>query len=91
MRWTEQRNFEAVLGLMASGDLKVDSLISHRFEISEGKKAFELLGSNEPYLGILISYPNNDSAGNLDKQVSLQENRSEAVERNNADVAFIGQ
>ena len=35
VRWTEQRNFEAVLDLMSSGALIMEPLISHRFEIEE--------------------------------------------------------
>ena len=58
VRWTEQRNFEAVLYMMANGMLDVHSLISHRFDISEGKAAMELLSSNEPTLGILLNFSN---------------------------------
>src|SRR5690606_27330984 len=57
VRWTEQRNFEAALDLMASGVLDVSALVSHRFRIDEAPKAYELLMSNEPSLGILIQYP----------------------------------
>ena len=57
VRWTEQRNFEAVLDLMASGSVDVTPLITHRFEISEGKKAMDLLTADEPSMGILLNYP----------------------------------
>ena len=43
VRWTEQRNFEAVLDMMASGTLDVKPLITHRFKIEEAAKAYELL------------------------------------------------
>jgi predicted dehydrogenase/threonine dehydrogenase-like Zn-dependent dehydrogenase len=56
VRWTEQRNFEAVLGLMASGDIDVGKLISHRFPIDQAASAYEVLGNENP-LGILIQYP----------------------------------
>lgn len=62
VRWTEQRNFEAVLDLMASGALNVAPLISHRFPIDEGDKAMALLTSNEASLGILLTYPQVDVA-----------------------------
>jgi threonine dehydrogenase-like Zn-dependent dehydrogenase len=39
IRWTEQRNFEAVLDLMASGSIDVKPLISHRFAIEDAKVA----------------------------------------------------
>lgn len=56
VRWTEQRNFEAVLDMMALGHLNVKSLISHRLNISEAEKAYDLVGSAEPSLGILLKY-----------------------------------
>jgi predicted dehydrogenase/threonine dehydrogenase-like Zn-dependent dehydrogenase len=56
VRWTEQRNFEAVLDMMASGRLDVAPLISHRFAIQEAEKAYAVVGGNEPSLGILLAY-----------------------------------
>lgn len=57
VRWTEQRNFEAVLDLMAAGALQLEPLISHRFNLAEGADAMALLTSGEPSLGILLDYP----------------------------------
>jgi predicted dehydrogenase/threonine dehydrogenase-like Zn-dependent dehydrogenase len=57
VRWTEQRNFEAVLDMMMSGSLNVKKLISHRFDILEAKKAYDIVGGLEKSLGILITYP----------------------------------
>jgi predicted dehydrogenase/threonine dehydrogenase-like Zn-dependent dehydrogenase len=56
VRWTEQRNFEAVLDLMASGTLDVKPLITHRFAIEDGAQAMALLTSAEPSMGILLAY-----------------------------------
>lgn len=57
VRWTEQRNFEAVLDMMVSGSLNVKKLISHRFDILDAEKAYEIVGGLEKSLGILINYP----------------------------------
>ena len=57
VRWTEQRNFEAVLDMMAAGALDVTPLISHRFAIEEGGNAMDLLASGAPSMGILLIYP----------------------------------
>ncbi len=57
VRWTEQRNFEAVLDMMADGRLDVKPLISHRFSISQAEKAYELVGGAGPSLGIVLTYP----------------------------------
>lgn len=57
VRWTEQRNFEAVLDMMADGRIDVKPLISHRFQIKEAEKAYELVGGGGPSLGIILNYP----------------------------------
>ena len=57
VRWTEQRNFEAVLDMMAAGALDVKQLISHQFDINEAEKAYKLIVSDEHSLGILLTYP----------------------------------
>jgi len=57
VRWTEQRNFEAVLDMMADGRLDVKPLVSHRFAIDEAEKAYEVVGGAGPSLGILLQYP----------------------------------
>ena len=57
VRWTEQRNFEAVLDMMADGRLDVNPLVSHRFVIAEAERAYEVVGGSEASLGILLEYP----------------------------------
>ncbi|MFM2325745.1 MAG: hypothetical protein RL244_2624 [Pseudomonadota bacterium] len=57
VRWTEQRNFEAVLDMMAGGALDVAPLISHRFEFERAVEAYALLSGGEPSLGIVLQYP----------------------------------
>ena len=56
VRWTEQRNFQAVLDALAKGSLLTKPLISHSFPISQATAAYELLSSPEPSLGILLQY-----------------------------------
>lgn len=58
VRWTEQRNMQAVLDLMANGSLDVTPLISHRFAIDNATQAYDLIESqDQPYVGILLEYP----------------------------------
>jgi predicted dehydrogenase len=57
VRWTEQRNFDAVLDLMAGGRLNLEPLISHRFPLDRSVEAYDLLASGAPSLGILLKYP----------------------------------
>ncbi len=56
VRWTEQRNFEAVLDMLAGNRLETGSLISHRFPLGEAARAYDLIGGSEPVLGILLTY-----------------------------------
>ncbi|MDB4888767.1 MAG: dehydrogenase-like protein [Gemmatimonadetes bacterium] len=57
VRWTEQRNFEAVLDMMADGRLDVLPLISHRLPVTEVDRAYGLVTGAEPSLGIVLEYP----------------------------------
>jgi predicted dehydrogenase/threonine dehydrogenase-like Zn-dependent dehydrogenase len=57
VRWTEQRNLEAVLDMMAEGRLDVKPLISHRFALDQAEQAYALVGGAGPSLGILLQYP----------------------------------
>ncbi|MGQ9818156.1 MAG: bi-domain-containing oxidoreductase [bacterium] len=58
VRWTEQRNMQAVLDLMGSGKIDPSALITHRFKIDDALLAYDLIEKNEePYLGILLEYP----------------------------------
>jgi len=57
VRWTEQRNFEAVLDMMAEGKLDLGALITHRFAIEDAEKGYDVLTSVADSLGILLTYP----------------------------------
>lgn len=56
VRWTEQRNLEAVLDMMASGQLDVKPLITHRFSFEDATKAYDALTQDKSALGILLHY-----------------------------------
>ena len=62
VRWTEGRNFEAVLDLMAAGRLKVADLVTHCYEIDEATAAYELIEKRaDPYLAVQLTYPQPDA------------------------------
>lgn len=60
VRWTEQRNFEAVLDMMASGRMTVDLLISNRIPFDDAPRAYDLLTSDKSALGVLLLYSGRD-------------------------------
>jgi predicted dehydrogenase len=59
VRWTETRNMEAFLTLLADGKLNLKSLITHRIPIGQARDAYDLITGKvrEPFLGVLITYP----------------------------------
>ena len=61
VRWTEQRNFEAVLGGNAVGQLLVKELITHRIALDEAAVAYDKLLHDPEALGIVIEYPGNEN------------------------------
>src|SRR5206468_11172727 len=67
VRWTEQRNFEAVLDMLADGRLEVAPLISHRFPLDEAEQAYKLAVSETKSLAILLQYtePSTNSIADL--------------------------
>ena len=74
VRWTQQRNFQAVLQALATQSLRTDVLISHRFLIDQAATAYELLSSSEPSLGILLQYPG--TADHQQRIASLSDDHS---------------
>ncbi len=56
VRWTEQRNFEAVLDMLASGSIVVDPLRSASFDFDQAQQAYELLVNERSTLGVMLRY-----------------------------------
>ena len=94
VRWTEQRNFEAILDMMADGRLDMKPLISHRFKLADAADAYDLISDGNP-LGVLLEYDleqdHNNESGNVQRVISL--NPKADIKRHsaaNASLAFIG-
>jgi predicted dehydrogenase/threonine dehydrogenase-like Zn-dependent dehydrogenase len=58
VRWTETRNMEAFLQMLADRKISIAPLITHRFAIEDAERAYKLIDRNsrEPYLGVVIQY-----------------------------------
>ncbi|NVK74121.1 MAG: zinc-binding dehydrogenase [Oceanospirillaceae bacterium] len=92
VRWTEQRNFEAVLDLMASSKINVEPLISHRFELSNAVSAYERLDDKDS-LGIILKYqtPNNSEEKLTAQTVTLDTSKQGSGNvSGNGGVVFVG-
>jgi predicted dehydrogenase/threonine dehydrogenase-like Zn-dependent dehydrogenase len=55
VRWTEQRNFEAILELLAAKKLNTGCLVSHRFAFEQALEAYAVVGGGKA-LGIVLNY-----------------------------------
>jgi predicted dehydrogenase/threonine dehydrogenase-like Zn-dependent dehydrogenase len=71
VRWTEQRNFEAVLDMLASGQLNVAPLITHRFAFEDAPQAYAALTADKAGLGILLQY-DSPAAQRMVRSVTLK-------------------
>ncbi len=87
VRWTEQRNFEAVLDMMASKKIDVTPLISHRFDFEKAPKAYDFLANDKSALGILLEYSHPVKERHIRTVELSQVNKAEAKE---PVVGFIG-
>jgi len=70
VRWTETRNLEAFLQLLAERKLNLPALVTHRFPLDQSPRAYDLITgrSGDPFLGVLIQYP--EAELKTDKQFS---------------------
>jgi predicted dehydrogenase len=63
VRWTAQRNMQAVLDVIASGKLPVEKLTTHRYAIDQASEAYDVITSPSGSLyGVVIEYPGASSA-----------------------------
>jgi predicted dehydrogenase len=72
VRWTEQRNFGAVLDTIAANNVVVSPLISHRFKITDAVDAYDLLMNDRKALGILLQYPTSELDNNKNQARTLK-------------------
>jgi predicted dehydrogenase/threonine dehydrogenase-like Zn-dependent dehydrogenase len=91
VRWTEQRNFQAVLAMMNSRALDVRALITHRFAFDAAPAAYELLATQaEPHLGILLEYAPHTSDGIRARTLACDSQETHAAAAAAPGIALIG-
>jgi polar amino acid transport system substrate-binding protein len=58
IRWTERRNMEAFVELLAEKNVRVAPLITHRYPIAQAEQAYaHVSGAAAPALAVLLDYP----------------------------------
>lgn len=87
VRWTQQRNFEAILDMMASKKIDVAKLISHKYLFEDAAKAYEALLSKSFVLGILLEYKSEPA--NRHKETIII-NKKHNLDTSEPVVGFIG-
>jgi len=91
VRWTEQRNMQAILDLMATGKLDLAPLITHRFPIEEATKAYELIETGrEPTIGVVLRYSETTSAANYATSIDLPTRRKTESESGAVRIGCLG-
>lgn len=88
VRFTEQRNFEAFLGLIEDGKITPKELITHSYDFDDAMTAYDLLEGRiqEKYLGIVLNYKKEI---NLDEHKIVQRN-DKSVKSDEVNVGLIG-
>lgn len=56
VRWTQGRNFEAVLDMMVSRQLVTEALVTQRYPFEQAGEAYEALTTDKSGLGLLLQY-----------------------------------
>lgn len=88
VRWTEQRNFEAVLDLMSSGGITISDLISQKFDFNDALSAYAYL--DKPHsLGLILKYDNGELA-QYESQTPIISDASLKKSQSSVCVAFLG-
>ena len=90
VRWTETRNMETFLKLLADRKLDLQPLITHRFPIEQSRSAYDLITgkTQEPSLAVLIEYPQT-AKHDAQRRVDLLRTRPTAG-HSSVRVGFIG-
>ena len=84
IRWTENRNLEEFIRLVSVGKIKLNSFITHKFNIKEAENVYKNILENKggPYIGVILNYPN---------EVLPDERRKDRLKSLNANVNAVKQ
>lgn len=89
VRWTQTRNLETFLHLVADGRLHVAPLVTHRFALERAPEAYEsLFDRGAKPLGMVIEYP--EAAAAVPSSPSVPAGRKAGPVAGDVGVAFVG-
>ena len=89
VRWSETRNMESFLQLLADGKADVKPLITHSFAIENAGAAYELITgkAHQPHLGVIIRYPHQSEAS---RRLELIPRRAQTLPSDKVKVGLFG-
>ena len=92
VRWTEKRNFEAVLQLFKDKKINIDDMVSKKFEFNKAIKAYDLIQKPNNFLGLIFLYQNKKSRkdNELTKITKDTIPHSDYINKQNIHVSFLG-
>ena len=92
VRWTGQRNFEAVLDMIAERKINVKPVITHRFPIEQASDAYSLICGNQSSLRVLLKYGSDQSAKSKlqEETIKLKYENQFLKPSRTPSIAFIG-
>jgi predicted dehydrogenase/threonine dehydrogenase-like Zn-dependent dehydrogenase len=73
VRWTEKRNFLAILNAISSNSLKVNELITEKVKLENYSKIYDSLGKNKSIASILIYENKSNNKSKFSKTVFLNQ------------------
>lgn len=91
VRWTENRNMEAYLRLIAAGQIKVNAILEREVDVENASQAFAALMSGEDRpLGVLLRYTLSDGPVDPAKLITRSGPRLSAGLAGKIGVALVG-
>ena len=88
VRWTEQRNFEAVLQLISEGKINTNALTTHIIPFHNAKKAYEIIQNDKSSLGVVFDYGRNKKTILSENSVNLIPKKKTIIDA--PTIGFIG-
>jgi predicted dehydrogenase/threonine dehydrogenase-like Zn-dependent dehydrogenase len=92
VRWTEKRNMEEFLRLVALGRIDLQSLITHEFKLEDAHHAYQtVMDATTRSLGVLLRYPEQDAVnGGAAPERTRQVGLKNRVPKSHLKVALVG-
>ncbi len=88
VRWTENRNMQAFLGMVSQNKLDLDILTTHVFDFKVAINAYDMIvNKSENYIGILLKY---DTECEIKKIINIASSKPRKIKYDSINVGFIG-